>query len=148
MPLRDLILQAVEVLRDTELRFILVGGAATLWLGSERSTTDVDILIDSGISLIPTVSKTDKLVIEGSEMWYKPGGIFNVKIDVQRNIVEENYQTLDPNTVEVNGVKVLTPEYALALRVFCFHRRGEGYHYDLKRYSDIIERIFSFTATE
>jgi hypothetical protein len=90
MPLRDLILQAVEVLRDTELRFILVGGAATLWLGSERSTTDVDILIDSGISLIPTVSKTDKLVIEGSEMWYKPGGIFNVKIDVQRNIVEEN----------------------------------------------------------
>ena len=75
-------------------------------------------------------------------MWYKPGGIFNVKIDIQRNIVEENYQTLDPNTVEVNGVKVLTPEYALALKVFCFHRRGEGYHYDLKRYSDRKDILF------
>jgi hypothetical protein len=87
-----LIRETVEVRRDhTQLEFILVGGVAAIWLGNARDTGEVDILIDPGISLIPT---TDRIIIAESNMWYKPGGIFNINIDVLKDVVEENYQTL------------------------------------------------------
>ena len=62
-----------------------------IWLGNARDTGEVDILIDPGISLIPT---TNRIIIAESNMWYKPGGIFNINIDVLKDVVEENYQTL------------------------------------------------------
>jgi hypothetical protein len=139
-----LIRETVKALRDRlHLNFILVGGAAALWLGNTRDAGEVNILINPDISLIPTASPTtDRIIIEESNMWYKPGGIFNIKIDVLSDIFEENYQTLLHHTMTVNDVRVLTPEYALAIKVFRFHHRGDGYYDDLKRYSDIDDIVF------
>jgi hypothetical protein len=136
-----LIHEVVKAIRGLKLDFILIGGAAAIWLESTRETDDVDILIDPGISLttLPTV---DRLIIGESNMWYKTGRIFNVKIDVLRNIFEENYQTLSLNTMTVNDVKVLTPEYALAMKVLCLHNRGGDYDDELKCYSDRDDILF------
>ncbi|KAF5863450.1 hypothetical protein ETB97_010081 [Aspergillus alliaceus] len=117
--------------------FILVGGAAACFQGHKRITKDVDILIRS-----KTVIDSLKFV-EGFEVMAGKLSYRSVIIDLLTTIDDRFvYDQVDGHVRYVNGVRLLQPDFALAVKIRCFYLRQEDAKGLQKRQTDLMDAVF------
>ncbi|KAJ5288611.1 hypothetical protein N7478_001641 [Penicillium angulare] len=135
------IIACVNALRDViPTNFILVGGAAANLQGHQRVTLDVDILIRDPI-ILHHLKKFDGFELVGGMLHYE-----SVQIDLLTTIDDTlSYEQVNQHAeaIEaVQGVRLLKPDFALAVKVRCSYLKKEDDKGIRKRTSDLIDAVF------
>ncbi|KAJ5121467.1 uncharacterized protein N7515_009428 [Penicillium bovifimosum] len=117
--------------------FVLVGGAATIFEGHKRSTTDVDILIRSQ-TVIDSLSSVEGFEVIGGRLSYR-----EVIVDLLTTIDDRfTYHQVDGYVRHVEGVRVLQTDFALAMKIRCFYLRSDDSNGLEKQQTDLLDAVF------
>jgi hypothetical protein len=135
------IIACINALRDViPTNFILVGGAAANLQGHQRVTLDVDILIRDP-TILHHLKKFDGFELVGGMLHYE-----SVQIDLLTTIDDTlSYEQVNQHAEaieSVQGVRLLKPDFALAVKVRCSYLRQEDDQGIIKRTSDLIDAVF------
>lgn len=99
-------------------RFILIGGASLLLLGSQRPTNDVDILVpsDEDVAALVSFLAADKSFSnEGGHLQFQHPD-FSPSLDILTIAVERmTFEQAHPHCLTIKEVKVPKPDYSLGL---------------------------------
>ena len=146
------LIECVATLRNSpSLPFVLIGGVAMIVLGSERTTSDVDIFVPES-SVLEISSRL--LEIPGFHLDVKDGGerrvVFHSNtngetcpIDVLTSAVDGlTYRDLSTNVRLFNGVNLLPLDFSLAVKMTCFYYRAEDDNGLRKRVTDAQDMFF------
>ncbi|CAP92142.1 hypothetical protein PCH_Pc13g10730 [Penicillium rubens Wisconsin 54-1255] len=130
-------------------RFILIGGASMLLLGSQRATNDVDILVpsDEDVPALVSFLAADKSFSnEGGHLQFQHPD-FSPSLDILTIAVERmTFEQAHPHCLTIKEVKVPRPDYSLAMKVQCFYLRQDDENGEKKRASDL--RDIEFLLSE
>ena len=130
-------------------RFILIGGASLLLLGSQRATNDVDILVpsDEDVPALVSFLAADKSFSnEGGHLQFQHPD-FSPSLDILTIAVERmTFEQAHPHCLTIKEVKVPKPDYSLAMKVQCFYLRQDDENGEKKRASDL--RDIEFLLSE
>jgi hypothetical protein len=134
----DKILKCVRALQKSfPADFILVGGAAALFQGHKRVTNDVDILIRSK-TVLDSLKSVEGFEVVAGKLSYR-----SVVIDLLTTIDDRfAYDQVDGHVRYVRGVRLLQPDFALAVKIRCFYLRQEDAKGLQKRRSDLLDAVF------
>jgi len=127
-------------------KFILVGGASLTCQGSDRVTTDVDLLLpDASIPRLAfSLTQSDK-VTRRAGVIYSKAGESEFPVDILREVVDgKTFEDLEPFTIIIlDGVKTLDLPIALGIKIRCWFLRNEEVAAGrLRQESDILDIIF------
>ncbi|EPE02603.1 hypothetical protein F503_06579 [Ophiostoma piceae UAMH 11346] len=138
---RDTIRQCLKAVREYTNHgndFILVGGAGGILSGSNRTTSDMDLLLAAHVD--PHQFQEQILCING---FSAPGGFLtfhgpvSMTIDfLKSTVLEKTYEDIAEHTFQDNGVALLNPDVALAIKLHCYHRRADDENGVRKKKSD------------
>jgi hypothetical protein len=107
-------LEQVAVTADREkAKWALIGGIAMHIYGSDRMTSDVDVISEKALSLIAT-----RPLGFGGERYLSKVGEKNVAVDwiVRKDEAKPFYVNALRDAVEIAGVPIITPEWLVILK--------------------------------
>lgn len=137
-----------EVSRCLKGRFILIGGAAMLLLGSDRSTSDVDILVSANEdrpALIRLLVDHGSFLIVGGELHFRAAEM--ITVDILATAVESvTFENVQSHLLTLGDINVPNLEYALAMKIKTFYSRQDDDNGMKKRQGDI--RDVGFLCTK
>lgn len=140
--------RAVQQAKSHNNEFILVGGAGGILAGSKRTTSDMDFLLATWIDLHKL--RDELLDMEGFKA---PGAVLtfhgptSMTIDFLSNtVLDKTFDDLKEHTFTSEGVRLLMPEIALAIKLHCIYQRAEDANGARKRNTDL-EDIIWISAT-
>jgi hypothetical protein len=130
--------------------FILIGGASMVKLHSERSTTDIDVVV-------PISTDMDKLVRQLTDSgWFylkdgvlfvkpssSPSGPRSLKLDILTKIIDnKTFDDLIRHTAIIDGNIMLTLPMSLGVKLKCWYLRQEDENGIAKKRSDLWDIVF------
>ena len=133
--------------RSLDEKFILVGGASLVCLGSERVTSDVDLLFPSEsiprLAVLATQSQASDVTFREGVV-YSKGGETEFSVDILKTVIDgKTYEDLEPFTVTIfNVIKTLDFPIALGIKIRCWYLRSDSPAGAAKQDSDLSDIIF------
>ncbi|KAK2802646.1 hypothetical protein FQN50_007254 [Emmonsiellopsis sp. PD_5] len=111
-----------------------------LFLGSQRTTNDVDVLVpgseDLG-ALFSLLAADESFFNENGHLRFKHSG-FSPSLDLLTIAVEKiTFEQASQHCLSVEGVSILKLDYSLAMKIQCFYLRQDDENGREKRTSDI-----------
>jgi hypothetical protein len=102
-----------EIAEENNIDWALVGGLAMALYGSDRTTKDIDIIADK---LLP-LEKVGEL-LQGGERYLIKTNKNDVAVDwiIRKDEFKELFAQALKESVKINGVPVLTPEWLVILK--------------------------------
>ncbi|PUU80859.1 hypothetical protein B9Z19DRAFT_678509 [Tuber borchii] len=126
-------------------KFILVGGAALVCQGSQRVTSDVDLLLPSGsIPRLALLPQSPEVTHRGGVI-YSNTGKYEFPVDILQHVPgEKTYEDLEPFTITISGkVKALDFPIALGIKIRCWYLRNDETPNGIqKKESDLVDIDF------
>ena len=133
--------------------FILVGGASMVKLHSDRSTTDVDVLVPESTDmhkLIRQLTDSGWFHLTDGVLFVKPSsspsGPRSLKLDILTEIVDhKTFEDLISHTTIVGDNIMLTLPMSLGVKLRCWYLRQEDENGMRKKGSDLEDIVFVAT---
>jgi len=126
-------------------KFILIGGAGLVCLGSERITSDIDLLFSSeSVARVALTLDQTQGVTRRAGAIYSRGGGTEFPVDILERIIgDKTYQDLEPFTVTIlGGIRTLDYPISLGIKIRCWYMRSETGPGLLKKESDLMDIAF------
>jgi hypothetical protein len=130
--------------------FILVGGASMIKRQSDRSTTDVDVLVPASTDmhkLVRQLTDSGWFYLADGVLFVKPSsspsGPESLKLDILTEIVDhKTYGDLISHTTIVSDNIILTLPVSLGVKLKCWYLRQEDENGMAKKSSDLRDIVF------
>jgi len=141
--LRELVTAVANLQRSLGENFILVGGASLVCQGSERVTSDVDLLLPG--ASIPRLAFT---LTQSPEVTRRAGVIYSIvgesefPVDILQKVIgEKTYEDLEPFTITIfDKIKTLDFPIALGIKIRCWFLRNDETPLGIqKQESDLVD---------
>ncbi|KAK2750067.1 hypothetical protein FQN57_004559 [Myotisia sp. PD_48] len=128
-----------NVRRCLKDKFILIGGASMMFLGSQRATNDIDILVSS-----KDVATTYSSLIADKAFSNENGQIrfrhaeFSPTLDILTLAVEMvTFEHASQHSISINQIRIPRLDYSLGMKIQCFYLRQDDENGVSKRKSDL-----------
>ncbi|PUU80875.1 hypothetical protein B9Z19DRAFT_1191536 [Tuber borchii] len=140
--LSEIVTAVANLQRSLGENFILVGGASLVCQGSERVTSDVDLLLPG--ASIPRLAYT----LTQSSVTRRAGVIYSIveesefPVDILEKVIgEKTYEDLEPFTITIfDEIKTLDFPIALGIKIRCWFLRDEETPLGIqKQESDLVD---------
>jgi hypothetical protein len=116
-----------------------------LLLGSQRQTSDVDILVSSSedpAALFSLLAADEAFSNENGQVQFKHS-VFLPSLDTVTIAVQSiTFEQANLHCLTLKELKILRPDYSLAMKVQCFYLREDDENGHKKRESDITDIRF------
>ncbi|PWW73762.1 hypothetical protein C7212DRAFT_346707 [Tuber magnatum] len=127
-------------------RYILVGGASLVCLGSTRVTSDIDLLFPYGSSahLNPLPTRSPSVTRRGGKL-YAMAGETEFPVDILETVIgDKTFEDLEPFTIPIlGGIRTLDFPIALGIKIRSFFLRNDEVEAGCKKAdSDIYDIIW------
>jgi hypothetical protein len=130
--------------------FILVGGASMVKRHSERSTTDVDVVVPASTDmhkLVRQLTDSGWFYFKDGVLFVKPSsspsGSTSLKLDILTKIIDDKtFDDLIGHTVIVGNNIMLTLPVSLGVKLHCWYLRAEDENGIAKKKSDLRDIVF------
>jgi len=130
--------------------FILVGGASMIKLRSDRSTTDVDVLVPASTDmhkLVRQLTDSGWFYVKSGVLFVKPSSSSpssqSLKLDILTEIVDhKTFDDLIRHTAITGGNIMMTLPVSLGVKLRCWNLRQEDENGMAKKRSDLRDIVF------
>ena len=138
--LSEVVTAVVNLHRSLGEKFILVGGASLVCQGSERTTSDIDLLLPgASIPRLAFIPLHPPDVIRRAGVIYSKVGESEFPVDILQKVIGEmTYEDLEPFTITIfDEIRTLDFPIALGIKIRCWFLRNDSASGILKQESDL-----------